>query len=473
MRHSVQRFSMAAGMAVLVSLSACTDSTNPLPTAAGTDGAVATPAFAATVAGKTSYVLIAPNTSLPANLAASVAAAGGTLTVSQDAIGVAMAESDDPSFAAKAKKIKGLQTVVADQIVQWVHDDDLAVAAFDGNAPPATGSSIGDDESFWFYQWAPRSVHAPEAWDLGARGTGVRVAVIDGGIRATHIDLAPVMDVAHSTSFVPGFPFNTDVGTGFWHAMHVAGIVAAADNGLGTIGIAPGATIIGVKALHGGSGSFGAVIQAIVYAATPIAEGGGGANIINMSLGAVFPKQGSDAAHLANAIGRATTYAYQRGVTVIASMGNDYLDLDHSANLISVPAMSPHVISVSATAPEGFAYGATDFTRPASYTNFGQSAVIFAGPGGDFDLPDPLYVYDMVLSPASGGADNGYYFAAGTSMSSPAVAGVAALIIEKNGGSMSPAQVEAALRQSADDLGKPGNDDYYGRGFVNALRAVQ
>lgn len=58
-------------------------------------------------------------------------------------------------------------------------------------------------------------------------------------------------------------------------------------------------------------------------------------------------------------------------------------------------------------------------------------------------------------------------------MSAPAVAGVAALIIGKNGGSMHPAQVEAALRASADDLGKPGNDDFYGRGFVNALRAVE
>jgi subtilisin family serine protease len=58
-------------------------------------------------------------------------------------------------------------------------------------------------------------------------------------------------------------------------------------------------------------------------------------------------------------------------------------------------------------------------------------------------------------------------------MAAPAVAGVAALIIQKNGGSMNPSQVEAALRRSADDLGKAGNDDFYGAGFVNALRAVQ
>jgi subtilisin family serine protease len=84
------------------------------------------------------------------------------------------------------------------------------------------------------------------------------------------------------------------------------------------------------------------------------------------------------------------------------------------------------------------------------------------------------FVFDFVLSPGTLGPDNtGYAFAAGTSMAAPAVAGVAALIVEKHGGSMKPAQVEAALRQSADDLGKPGNDAFYGHGSVNALRAVQ
>ena len=86
--------------------------------------------------------------------------------------------------------------------------------------------------------------------------------MIDGGINDTHIDLAGQVDAGCSTSFVPGQPFNSDVG-GFWHGTHVAGIVAAADNALGVIGVAPGATIMGVKALHSGSGTFGAVIGAI------------------------------------------------------------------------------------------------------------------------------------------------------------------------------------------------------------------
>ncbi len=278
----------------------------------------------------------------------------------------------------------------------------------------------------------------------------------------------------------------------FSHATHVAGIIAAADNGVGTIGVAPGATIIGVKVLHDGSGAFSWIINGIVYASTPISQGGAGANIINMSLGGAFFRQGKDAAELAVALSRATNYAYQQGVTVIASAGNSGIDLDHTANFVTVPAQSTNVIAVAATGPVGFALGATDFSRPASYTNFGQSAVAFAAPGGDFALPGnapsarrplvpggtvtiPCWVFDMVLSPGSrkGFSNTSYSWAAGTSMAAPHVAGVAALIIEKAGGHLHPAQVKARLGQTSDDLGKPGNDDYYGGGFVNALRAIQ
>ena len=185
-----------------------------------------------------------------------------------------------------------------------------------------------------------------------------------------------------------------------------------------------------------------------------------------------------------------STYAYQHGVTVVAALGNDENDMDHTANVVQLPAMSPHVIAVSATAPLGFGQGATNYDRPASYTNFGQSAVSFAGPGGDFALPGNAvctyqlnpsgssaqfcWVLDMVIAPCRGGGTSisSYCWAAGTSMATPAVAGVAALIVGKYG-HVGPAEVERRLRQSADDLGKPGNDDFYGGGRVNAWRAIQ
>jgi subtilisin family serine protease len=445
------------------------------------------PAFDAVASGN-SYLILGKGNHLPNDIAAQITAAGGTLSGSIQQVGIAMATSGDPNFQTKAAAIGGVESVAQDQLVQWIDPNERVIDGGDAEASGITASSIGSDETFFNAQWAPQAIHAPEAWDLGARGTGVRVAVIDGGLNNTHIDLNGSVDVAHSASFVPGFAFNQDV-AGFSHATHVAGIIAARDNGVGTIGVAPGATIVGVKALQNGSGSFGAVIQAIVYAATPIADGGAGVNIINMSLGAEFDRQGKDAAQLANALSRATSYANQQGVTVIAAAGNAGTDLDHTNNRISVPAQSTGVLAIAATGPVGFALGATNFSRPASYTDFGQSAISFAAPGGDAVLPGNAvcaipripsgvlvnfcWVFDLVLSPGSIPSNTGYFFAAGTSMASPHAAGVAALIIAKNGGSMNPAQVEAALRKSADDLGKPGNDDFYGKGFVNALKAVQ
>jgi lantibiotic leader peptide-processing serine protease len=454
-----------------------------------------------------SYVINFTGTQLPPDLNAQVAAAGGALTTSITQIGVAVASSSDPGFAARAGKIKGVATVDEDIDVQWVQPDRVMEAGEVSQEVSVTpDATFGNAETFRRIQWAPDAVHAPDAWDAGARGAGARVAVLDGGIRSTHIDIAPRLDVAHSVSFVPNQPFNFDQARDaqgvcnqndtFWHATHVAGIIAApaANNtpfpNLGTVGIAPDATIIGVKVLHCGSGSFAAVIAGIVYAATPISEGGGGADVINMSLGAEFPRQGVGAAHLAVALGKATTYAFQRGTTVVAAIGNNATDLDHTANIVFLPAMSPHVIAVSATAPLGFAFGATNFDRPASYTNFGQSAVTFAGPGGDFALPgndictyqrNPsgsslqfCWVLDMVIAPCrgAGASISSYCWAAGTSMATPAVSGVAAPIIGRFG-RVGPAEVERRLRQSADDLGKPGNDDFYGGGRVNALRAIQ
>jgi subtilisin family serine protease len=475
----------ALATAAGVTLGACnpdgTAPRNPAAAAALSSPATfsAAPSFAAVTAGsETSYLILGAGNKLPADLATRVSQAGGTLTNSVAAIGVATATSSSLDFAAKVSAIRGVDGVAQDRLMQWIDPSERVVEAQD----------LGSDETFYNTQWGPKAIHAPEAWDLGARGAGVRVAVIDGGLNNTHIDLQGSVDEARSRSFVAGFNYNQDV-AGFSHATHVAGIIAAQDDGIGTIGIAPSATIIGVKVLHNGSGSFAAVIAGIVYAATPISQGGAGADVINMSLGAGFYRQGVGAAQLASALSRATTYAYQQGTTVIAAAGNSAVDIDHTSNLIFVPAQSANVIAVSALGPVGFAQGATNFDRPASYTNFGQSAIGLAAPGGDFVLPGnasctlpriptgtvttACWVFDMVMSPGSIPGNTGYFWAAGTSMAAPHVAGVAALIIGKNGGPMQPAQVEAKLRQSSDDLGKPGNDDFYGAGRVNALRAVQ
>ncbi|HSD65480.1 MAG TPA: S8 family serine peptidase, partial [Vicinamibacteria bacterium] len=238
------------------------------------------------------------------------------------------------------------------------------------------------------------------------------------------------------------------------------------------------------------SGSFGWVISGILYAATPLAQGGAGADIINMSLGALFPRGGghTGAGLLVAALNKAVNYAGRNGVLVVSAAGNDETDLDHSGSYIAVPAQSGSGIAVSATGPLAFAYGATNFRRIASYTNYGNSVVNVAAPGGDFMYPGnelctlprsvsgtvtaPCWVFDMVMSTSrgSGSSTTSYSWAAGTSMAAPAASAVAALIKQRNPG-ISLGALKTRLEQTADDEGKQGNDPFYGKGFVNADRA--
>jgi subtilisin family serine protease len=402
----------------------------------------------------------------------SVQEAGGRLVAAYPQVGLAIVRSATADFVDKAARIGGIHQAIPDRRIRWLAPARVHQVAQPAAKAPVRGRAIQDGAFFYpLYQWAPRAIEAPAAWAAGQLGAGVRVAVLDGGIWAPHPDLAPNLDVARAVSFATdadGNPtdWSEDVGD-FWHGTHVAGIVAGAA-AVGTIGIAPRATIIPVKVLHDGSGDFGAVIQGILYAAAPVSQGGGGAQIINMSLGAGIEHRGAGIAQLASLLSRVTSFARQQGVLVIASIGNSALDLDHTNNLIDIPAQSVGVLAIAATGPVNVAGGGTNFDRPASYTDFGQSAVHFAAPGGDFTLfPDGAWFEDMVLSTNVGG----WAFAAGTSAAAPAASGVAALILGKYG-PLHPSRIEAILRASADDLGKPGNDDFYGAGRVNARKAL-
>ncbi|MCQ3935540.1 MAG: peptidase S8 and S53 subtilisin kexin sedolisin [Chloroflexi bacterium] len=437
---------------------------------------------------------MAKGNSLPKGLEAKVRAAGGTIDRYISQIGLVVVSSSDPGFPAKAARIAGISDVMPNVVLQWVtpigevNIEDITLNEEFGNPP-----NSGDDDTRFNLQWGHDAVDAPEAWNEGYRGAGVRVAVLDSGFDLDHPDLAPNINFALSTNFVAGETLSYALPDPFSHGSHTAGTIAAADNGFGTIGVAPEAELVLVKVLgDGGSGSFADVISGIVYAADVDAD------VINMSLGAALEKNGfcdeegcvtaNEVAALVNAIKRATTYADQQGTTIIASAGNDAIDLDHTDNLIHVPSALPKVISISATAPIGWATdpGNIFLDNLASYSNFGQSAIDFGAPGGDFVYPGnelctisgvtrPCWVFDLVFSTGSNlnPAIASYYWSAGTSMAAPHASGVAAIIIGKNGGDMPPAQVEAALRASADDLGKPGNDDAYGAGRVNAYNAVR
>lgn len=424
------------------------------------------------------YVLTASRWGAAQN--AAVTSAGGTVTFSHDGAGVAVVQSSAPDFLARVRASKAIATADPDAVINW--QPDVTPVTIDEAAINP------NNDTFYPIQWAHQAIESPAAWALGCTGAGVRVAILDGGIFAGHPDLAANMDVTASRSFTTG-AFDTDFGT-FWHGTHVAGIVAAVDNNRGVVGIAPEATIIGVKVLHRGRGSFGGVINGILYAAKPLAEGGAGADIINMSLGAVFARGGGNtgAGPLVAAMNKAVNFANRHGVLVVSAAGNDAIDLDHSGSVIAVPAESGAGMAVSATAPIGWALGATNFDTPTSYTNYGTSVINVSAPGGDTAYPGnenctmpvsggtltrPCWVFDLVISTSRGTtANGGYSWAGGTSMAAPAVSAVAAIIKQQNPG-ISLGALKAAIQNSAVDAGKPGTDPFHGKGFVNALNACQ
>lgn len=460
--------------------------------------ALGTVGFAASAHAGT-YIVQAKAHAFDGKLERKIETAGGVITARLPQIGIAIVEADQ-DFAMRAARIPEVRSAAADIELQFELPEAVSVSEAEFANPPASG----DDDTRFDLQWGSQAIDVAGAWNRGHRGAGVIVAVLDSGVACAHPDIASNL-LGSSTSFVAGEGVCRAFVSGFNHGTHVAGTIASPDNGLGTIGIAPEAKIMAVKVLSEvtGSGSFNGIIQGIVYAAE------NGADVINMSLGVRggLPVNGRGAngiAELVNATKRAVQYARSQNALVVVSAGNDARDLDRDSatevcdidgcyrlNLRAFPAQVPGALAVSATGPNNWASApyTTNLDAPAYYTNYGQSAISFAGPGGAFDYPGtenctiagltrPCWVFDGVFAAGGYFVSGGNVFASyswsqGTSMAAPHVSGVAALIIGRHGGEMAPAAVERVLRASADDLGKPGNDDYYGDGRVNAARAVE
>lgn len=454
-----------------------------------TAAAVLLAAIGAANAAAGTYVLVGADERLPPGLESRVASLGGSLSLVMPEIGIAVATSGDPAFAQRASGLPGLRALLPDVLIPL-----RAAAPGSVGSPPLSG----DDDVLFDLQWALDAIDAPEAWAKGHRGAGARVAVLDTGVDVGHPDLAANLNLALSTSFIPGVGVEAPpaaaipLGGPLHHGTWVAGIVAAADNGLGTIGVAPEAEIVAVRVCREPDGPcpFSAILAGVAYAATV------GADVINLSVEGIVPRtavrdeQGnvipaSQVAELLVAFRRAFRFAESRGATTVVIAGNQARNLDGDGDLVQLWADLPQVLTVSATGPNGWALDpATNLDLPAFYTNYGRSAVDFAAPGGNLDFgllfPDPFAhlctvvvtlpcaAFDLVVGPTAGG----WTFAFGTSGAAPHVAGVAALLVGANGGAMRPADVRAALRASADDLGAPGVDPFYGHGRIDAARAL-
>lgn len=270
---------------------------------------------------------------------------------------------------------------------------------------------------------ADADIDAPEAWGIVTGSASILIAVVDTGVDYAHPDLN---DGRVRTDIDRDFVHSDDdARDDQGHGTHVAGIIAAAANGVGTVGVLWQASILPVKVLDAqGSGSADQVAQGVQYAADQ------GARIINLSLGSPACSQ-----TLADAV----NYAFDRGAIIVAAAGND-------GSAVGYPARHERVVAVAATDNQ-------------------DGLATFSNRGPEVDVAAPGVA---ILSTVPGG---GYQSFSGTSMAAPHAAGVAGLILARNG-ALTNAQVMTVLREGADDLGASGPDGDFGYGRLNAFRAV-
>jgi subtilisin family serine protease len=391
-----------------------------------------------------------------------------------------------------------------------------------GAAGTGTATSTAGLDPLDGKQWGLHMVRSDRARTVTAGDKRVSVGILDTGIDAGNPDLAPNFDWTLSRNFAKDMPVldgpcevascldpvGTDDGG---HGTHVAGIVGAAANGFGLSGVAPNVDLVELK---GGqdSGFFflESVVNALVYA------GDAGIDVVNMSFyldpwlyncpanTADSTAERTEQRTIIKGMTRALTYAHARGVTLVAALGNNNEDLgrprtdisspdfpvgaEHNrridnASCLSLPVEGPFVLGVSAVGPSG---------RKADYSNYGTEQISFAAPGGylsdGYGTPsyrsnanEVLSSYpvkllrdegtvdsagnitaagrDLVVKQCATGGRCGYYtYLQGTSMATPHVAGVAALVVSRYGKAdpahpgtlqLAPSTVESAMTRTA------------------------
>lgn len=349
--------------------------------------------------------------------------------------------------------VKVTQGRVAEEIKEYLKRSDIEYAEPNYIAY----AQMTPNDPYFSYQWNMKNplyggIDMEKAWDVTAGSNSTIVAVVDTGIAyETYGNFCKAPDLAQ-TCFVPGYNFvggtshaNDDNG----HGTHVAGTIAqSTNNNLGTAGIAFNSCLMPVKALNSsGSGTYANIANGIRWAADH------GAKVINLSLGGSATN---------TTLQSAVKYAYDKGATIVAACGND-----NAGSCLYPAAYDDYVIAVSATQ-----YNKTK----APYSNYGSSVDV-AAPGGNtgVDLNGDGYgdgILQQTIASSSKTCTFGYYFYQGTSMATPHVAGIAALLYS-NGNAATPGQIRNILQSTAEDLGTPGRDNIYGYGLVNAYAALQ
>jgi subtilisin family serine protease len=453
----------AAGLAAALTL-----------TAAGTAGtAQAQPADEA--GSLMNYVVNATNKGATTDVEAAIKAVGGTVVQSWPQIGVVVAQSTDPGFKADVTKAAPRRTIQSVGATR-------TAATTEGPAEPATQSIeattavVPDPRES--EQWDMQEIKANLAHEITDGSRSVLVGINDSGIDETHPDLAPNFDAANSVNCIDNGVPNTAPGA--WrpttsdHGQHVAGTVAAARNGVGIVGVAPNVRIASVKVVNDDGFIYPEYsICGFIWAAEH------GMAVTNHSYfidpWLFWCNDDADQGAVQTSVRRAVAYATGHGSLAVAAAGNSNYDLANKTtdstspndttpvtrtinnDCLDMPTELPGVITVASLDRGG---------AKSSFSNLGLGVIDVAAPGRG------------ILSTVLRG---GYGLKSGTSMASPHVAGVAALVKSAHP-DYTPARITQALHAQADDhacpiidvrcVGTTDDNSFYGEGITDALDAV-
>ena len=460
-----------------LSLQGCQD--QPALTESRPGGALAASVASPESSGR--HIVVFSSERVPADFGARVAQLGGSIENALDSIGVATVTGLSEAAAAELSAAADVRAVESDAITapqggEVAEDPPEQVA----NDIVAAADAIASPTAAQFYprQWNLRAVFAPEAWAAGHLGSrDVVVAILDTGIDYTNPDLAGLVDLDRSISFVPEdvtrhYPGRLPFSDLFWHGTAVASVVAS--NAILLAGVNRYVTLLAVKVADSTNNhTVGRLISGIVYAADQ------GADVINVSRGSERHK--SQSPGFVAAFERAVNYAFRKGALVVSVPFNDAADLDHDGDIVRMPCEAANAICAAATGPTGAA-GVNgpweNVDAPALYSAFGRSAVSVAAPGGAGEVGQfrRMWTICTTTPTATTGAPacrarQAIAQPVGTSFAAPHVAGLAALLVAQLGHG-NPALIRTRILQSADDLGEPGTDPHYGKGRINVVRAL-
>ncbi|MGC4938931.1 S8 family peptidase [Kribbella sp. DT2] len=415
------------------------------------------------------FVLTAPKQT--AAVTSAITGNGGTVFAAYDGIGVLVVHSSTADFPAKLRGVSGVQKVGA------TRTSDVPADAANPALPPAPVET--PDASPEIPRPDMQQIGADKAWAVNPGSKSITVGVLDTGVDDQHPDLKANFDPARSASCAYG---KVDARPGAWrpvasHGTHVAGTIAAAKDGKGMVGVAPGVRVSSIRVAEtGGQNLFFPenTVCAFVFAADK------GVSVTNNSYYTdpwlfTCPND-PDQDAIAEAVRRSVAYADSKGVVNVAAAGNEKYNLaskstDDTSPNDSTPAertITDDCISLPTELPNMIVTASVDGgSVKSSFSNYGTGKITVAAPGED------------VYSTVPGG---GYQGMDGTSMASPHVAGVAALLRSANP-KLNPEQVRERLKAQANDLTCPATsggectgseavNSYYGEGLVDAAEAV-